>query len=89
MNSRYHDLLEDGHNNAFVKLWSTHILARIKAFGWRILWNRLPTIFFLKIRGLCLNFNEELYVFSSQEEEELNHLKGVHWPFLEMVSKLV
>lgn len=74
VNSKYHDLLEDGHDSSFVKLWSAHIQARIKAFRWRFLWNGLPKKEHLKIRGLCLSSNEGLCVFCSQEEEELNGL---------------
>ncbi|XP_058780367.1 uncharacterized protein LOC131654005 [Vicia villosa] len=67
-------VLEAVHKHHFEHLWKTSIPFRIKAFGWRYLWNRLPTIDSLLVRGIVSLPSKMSCCFCNVIEESLNHI---------------
>ncbi|KAI5403879.1 hypothetical protein KIW84_051139 [Lathyrus oleraceus] len=73
MESKVQVIMEEDMSMAFRTLWNWMVLAKIKAFGWRVFLNRLATKDQLIKRGLCLVNREGLCVLCLQSEEDLNH----------------
>ncbi|XP_058755974.1 uncharacterized protein LOC131629195 [Vicia villosa] len=66
--------LESSFRVAFSSLWKTKVPSRILIFGWRLIWNRLPTKVELAKRGILVNPSEIRCPFCLNFEEDLNHL---------------
>ncbi|XP_058775852.1 uncharacterized protein LOC131650140 [Vicia villosa] len=61
------------HNEAKILVWKTDVPFKIKAFGWRLLANRLPTKYLLAIRGNPLSFDASLCSFCKIDPENRDH----------------
>ncbi|XP_058783007.1 uncharacterized protein LOC131657653 [Vicia villosa] len=59
---------------AFNLLWKTEVPYKIKAFGWRLFLNRLPTKDSLAHRGLAFTNNNLNCIFCEAHVEEVDHL---------------
>ncbi|XP_058775361.1 uncharacterized protein LOC131649626 [Vicia villosa] len=66
--------LEPSLRLVFSSLWKTKVPSRILIFGWRLIWNRLPTKVDLAKRGILANPNDIRCPFCPNFEEDLNHL---------------
>ncbi|XP_058776714.1 uncharacterized protein LOC131651051 [Vicia villosa] len=59
---------------AFNLIWKADVPFKIKAFGWRLFLNRLPTKDLLVYRGINLNHDNLMCVFCNSHVEEADHL---------------
>ncbi|XP_058771631.1 uncharacterized protein LOC131644997 [Vicia villosa] len=59
---------------AFNLIWKADIPFKIKAFGWRLFLNRLPTKDVLMYRGINLNHANSMCIFCNSHVEEADHL---------------
>ncbi|XP_058726787.1 uncharacterized protein LOC131598185 [Vicia villosa] len=61
------------HEEAFGILWKMEVPFKIKAFGWRLLHNRLPMKDLLERRGMSFPLNELKCTFCEYGVESRNH----------------
>ncbi|XP_058753183.1 uncharacterized protein LOC131626384 [Vicia villosa] len=64
---------------AFGFLWNLEVPFKIKAFGWRLFYNRLPTKDLLLIRGISLPLDNLFCSFCGVDVEKARHTFFVCW----------
>ncbi|XP_058732910.1 uncharacterized protein LOC131604491 [Vicia villosa] len=69
-----HPPLENSFSSLFSCLWKTKVPSRIHLFGWRLIWNRLPTKVELAKRGILVAAQLLKCPLCNRVDEDLDHL---------------
>ncbi|XP_058725465.1 uncharacterized protein LOC131596740 [Vicia villosa] len=69
-----HPPLENSLSSIFSCLWKTKVPSRIHLFGWRLIWNRLPTKAELAKRGILVEAQLLKCPLCNRVDEDLDHL---------------
>ncbi|XP_058759651.1 uncharacterized protein LOC131632958 [Vicia villosa] len=62
------------HDGVFSLIWKLEVPFKIKAFGWRLFRNRLPTREMLVSRGVVLPLVNSFCIFCGNDTETMHHL---------------
>ena len=68
------DIVEAEACGVLKHIWRTNIPSKLKAFGLRVVLNRLPTKDKLEKRGMLHNVQDKVCVLCLEKDEDLNHL---------------
>ncbi|XP_058725636.1 uncharacterized protein LOC131596919 [Vicia villosa] len=66
--------LDNSFSLAFSRLWKTKVPSRFHLFGWRLIWNRLPTKAKLEKRGILIAPHLLVCPLCCRVKEDLNHI---------------
>ncbi|KAK7243062.1 hypothetical protein RIF29_37846 [Crotalaria pallida] len=65
---------QEGYNSLLKVIWMANAPLKSKAFGWRILINKIPTKMNMIRRGIELSTDQRLCALCKEQDESTNHL---------------